>query len=113
MTRQEEIDKAKHEFYNNMLRDGFLWAYDKRDCFEEGAKWADANRNSLWVCTKVDLPCNHKELISPDDKRDTKYVVAKAGSHIILSRMYKIDGNWYWEGVEPDYWMAVPEPPTK
>ena len=44
MTRQEEIDNAKTAFYKRVLEDDYY--YDPRDCFEEGAKWADKNPKS-------------------------------------------------------------------
>lgn len=49
----------------------------------------DALCEPKWVSVKEDLPCNHEELISLDDKRDTLYVVAVIHGIIILSRMYK------------------------
>ena len=55
--------------------------------FLEGAEFA---LNNQWRSVNDDLPCNHEELISPDDKRDTTYVVAIVHGHIILSRMYKL-----------------------
>ena len=39
MTREKEIDNAKTAFYKRVLEDDYY--YDPRDCFEEGAKWAD------------------------------------------------------------------------
>ena len=111
MTRKGEIRNAKDAFYDNMLKGGDY--YGPRDCFEEGAEWADANPKSPWISTKEDLPCNHEELISPDDKRDTKYVVALIHGYIVMSRMRKMDGKWNWENDEPTYWMAIPEPPKE
>lgn len=48
MTREEEIRNAKNTFYERIYEEGFY--YDPRDCFEEGAEWADEhpNINSLW-----------------------------------------------------------------
>ena len=43
MTREEAIDNAKTAFYERVLEDDYY--YDPRDCFEEGAKWADKNPN--------------------------------------------------------------------
>ena len=44
MTRPEGISNAKMAFYENMLQEGAY--YGPRDCFEEGAEWADANPKS-------------------------------------------------------------------
>lgn len=62
MTREEQIDKAKEEFYKRILEEGDY--YSPRDCFEEGAEWADKfpNINSLWH-TPDDPPEPKKRLI--------------------------------------------------
>ena len=78
---------------------------------QEGLSIADANPKSPWISVKDDLPCNHKELISLDDKSDTLYVVAAIHGIIILSRMYKFEGKWSWENDEPTHWMPIPELP--
>ena len=79
--------------------------------FQYGAQWADANPKSPWISVKADLPCNHEELISPDDKRDTLYVVAVIRGHIIFSRMRKLEGKWFWENDEPTHWFPIPKSP--
>lgn len=78
---------------------------------QEGLKVADDNPKSPWISVDDDLPCNHEELISPDDKRDTLYVVAVIRGHIIFSRMHKLEGKWFWENDEPTHWFPIPEPP--
>ena len=78
--------------------------------FIEGAKFALDNQ---WIKVEDDLPYNHEELISLDDKRDTTYVVALVHGHIILSRMCKIDGKWQWQNDEPTHWFPIPEPPKE
>ena len=80
---------------------------------QEGLNIADANPKSSWISVKDDLPCNHEELISLDDKRDTLYVVAVIHGIIILSRMYKFEGKWSWENDEPTHWMPIPELPKE
>ena len=80
---------------------------------QEGLNIADANPKSLWISVDDDLPCNHEELISPDDKRDTTYVVTIIHGHIVLSRMCKLDGKWYWENDEPTHWFPIPELPKE
>lgn len=79
--------------------------------FESGVQWADDNPKSPWISVEEDLPCNHEELISIDDKRYTLYVVAVIHGIIILSRMYKFEGKWSWENDEPTHWMPIPELP--
>ena len=78
--------------------------------FLEGAKFALKNQ---WISVEEDLPCNHEELISPDDKRDTTYVIALVHGYIILSKMYKLDGKWYWENDEPTHWFPIPKLPKE
>ena len=62
MTRQEEIDNAKTAFYERVLKDDYY--YDPRDCFEEGAKWADNNiyLSSIWNDTNI-VPSDNKGII--------------------------------------------------
>lgn len=119
MTRQEEIRqealKAEKEKFPRCAGDkensfhGVNSAYGLG--FVDGALWADDNPKSPWISVKDDLPYKHKELISLDDKRDTKYVVALIHGYIILSRMYKLDGKWHWENDKPTYWIPIPELP--
>ena len=78
--------------------------------FIEGAKFALDNQ---WIKVEDDLPYNHEELISLDDKRDTTYVVAIVHGYIILSRMYKLDGKWHWENDEPTHWFPISQPPKE
>ena len=75
-----------------------------------GLDAADAEPLLRWISVKDDLPCNHEELISLDDKRNTLYVVALIHNFIIMSRMYKEDDKWYWENDEPTHWIPIPEP---
>ena len=78
--------------------------------FLEGSEFV---LNNLWISVEHDLPCNHEELISPDDKRDTTYVIALVHGYIILSRMYKIDGKWQWTNDEPTHWFPIPKLPEE
>ena len=98
MTLQEKIQKKAEGF--GKLAPLFL----------EGAKFALKNQ---WISVKDDLPCNHEELLNPNDKRDTSYVVAILHGHIVLSRMYKLNGKWYWENDEPTHWLPIPKLPTE
>ena len=76
--------------------------------FLEGAKFALKNQ---WISVKDDLPCNHEELLNPDDKRNTSYVVAIIHGYVIMSRMYKLNGKWHWENDEPTHWFPIPKLP--
>ena len=98
MTLQEKIQKKSKGF--GKLAPVFL----------EGAEFA---LNNQWISVDEDLPCNHEELISLDDKRDTLYVVAVIHGIIILSRMYKFEGKWSWENDKPTHWMPIPELPKE
>lgn len=114
MTRKEEIKCASKDYINYLLdkqeyHNENYTEYDIQQAFEKGAQWADANPKSPWISVEKDLPCNHKELISLDDKRDTSYVVAIIHGIIVLSRMYKLNGKWYWENDEPTHWFPIPE----
>ena len=119
MKREEEINIAKNVFYDNMLKDGYLWAYDKRDCFEEGAKWADANPKNTWISVEDDLPCNHEELIAADGRyeKNTIYVITINKYGIIESNYMALydDGKWGWEYdvPAPCYWMLIPKLPKE
>ena len=77
--------------------------------FIEGAEFA---LNNLWISVEHDLPCNHEELISLDDKRDTTYVIALVHEYIIF-RMCKIDGKWQWQNDEPTHWFPIPKLPEE
>ena len=114
MTREEEIKYASKDYVNYLLdkqeyHNENYTEDDIRQAFEKGAKWADANPKSQWISVNDDLPCNHDELISLDDKRYTLYVVAVIHNFIIMSRMYKEDGKWSLENDEPTHWLPIPE----
>ena len=96
MTVQEKIQN-KAEGYGKLA-----------PAFLEGANFALENQ---WISVKDDLPCNHEELLNPDDKRNTSYIVAIIHGYVIMSRMYKLNGKWYWENDEPTYWFPIPKLP--
>ena len=92
MTREKEIDNAKNAFYKRILEDGYY--YDPRDCFEEGADWADANPKSSWISVKDDLPCNNPNNIHFGF---TNRVLATDGKNISIACMKKNKNNkWVW-----------------
>ena len=82
-------------------------------CFGTGAQWADENPQSPWISVKEDLPCNHEELISSEDKRNTLNVIALVHRVVVSSRMEKFEGEWYWTTDEPTYWMPIPDLPKE
>ena len=57
----------------------------------------------------------YEELINQDDKLYTKYVIGlDPRGLVVITRMKMFNdfsGLWYWEGVEPEYWMPIPESP--
>ena len=118
MTREEEIKYASKDYVNYLLdkqeyHNENYTEYDIQQAFEKGAQLADNSPKSPWISVEEDLPCNHEELISLDDKRYTLYVVAVIHNFIIMSRMYKEDDKWYWENDEPTHWMPIPELPKE
>lgn len=84
---------------------------------KEGLETADNEPASPWIRTEFCEPRNYEVLTNPDDKRYTKYVIGlDPRGRVVLTRMKEFDdlsGNWYWDGVEPEYWMPIPNHPTK
>ena len=39
----------------------------------------------------------------------TEYVVVVVYGYKLLSRMYELNGKWYWETDEPTHWMPIPD----
>ena len=111
MAREEEIDNAKTAFYKRVLEDDYY--YDPRDCFEEGAKWADEHTKSPLISVEDDLPCNHQELL--EAKYETKKVfVLKTGGFPDVDYMLKVNGKWTWASYKNSkFWMPIPEPPKE
>ena len=117
MARKEEIRqealKAEKEKFPRCAGDkensfhGVNSAYDLG--FVDGALWADTHPKSSWISVKDDLPYKHNELISPDDKRDTKCVFTLINGCISLNMMYKLDGKWHWKFDKPTHWFSIPE----
>lgn len=111
MTRKEEIKIAIDKIFPCVNGGRCYEQSIGASGFELGAQWADSNPKSPWISVDDDLPFNHKELISGNDKRDTIHVFALVRGLIILSRMEKFDGEWHWITDEPTYWMIIPELP--
>ena len=108
MTREKEIANAADRAFPTTT---FYVPTFEILGFTFGACWADEHPKSPWISVKDDLPCNHEELLNPDDKRNTSYVVAIIHGYVIMSRMYKLNGKWYWENDEPTYWFPIPKLP--
>ena len=113
MTRKEEIRKAIDTMFpipasvKGREHEQALMATG----FEAGVQWADANPKSPWISVDDDLPCNHKELISGEDKRNTIHVFVLVRGLVVLSRMEKFEGEWHWITDDPTYWMIIPKLP--
>lgn len=107
MTREKEIDNAKNAFYKRILEDGYY--YDPRDCFEEGADWADANPKSPWISVNERLPPEEKDGLS------IKVLVVSTKGKIDFSRYDYDVGGWISPvlDIEFTHWMPVPEPPKR
>ena len=116
MTRGEEIKCASKDYINYLLdkqeyHNENYTEYDIQQAFEKGAQWADDNLKNTWISVEDDLPCNHKELISGEDKRNTIHVFVLVRGLVVLSRMEKFEGEWHWITDDPTYWMIIPELP--
>lgn len=123
MTREEEINNAKEAFYERIFQENCY--YDPRDCFEEGAQWADANPKNPWISVEDDLPCNHKELLLDEHRTKTVLVVLSrndnsSSKHIDRFSMINKKGssvvNWYWFNTTHytvTHWMPVPKLPNE
>ena len=87
--------------------------------FENGVKWADTHPKSPWISVEEDLPCNHEELIDPNDPNFTVFVLTKWNDDFIISaRLIKsIEEKWTWGKWEMDfsidYWMPIPQLPKE
>ena len=114
MTREEEMDNAKTAFYERVLEDDYY--YDPRDCFEEGAKWADAHPKSPWISVEDDLPCNHEELMAKRlfsyEKETVHVLTLLPDGDIVIDFMVRNRGKWkWWSHHRPTHWFPIPELP--
>ena len=118
MTREEQAFEVSKRFEES-LTEKDLATLSKDDmcfAFQLGLKWADNNPKSPWISVDDDLPCNYPELRTGESSiysEVTIPVIAVIHNFIIMSRMYKEDGKWYWENDEPTYWFPVPKPPKE
>ncbi len=115
MIRREEINNAKEAFYKRILQEDYY--YDPRDCFEEGAEWADNNPKYHWISVNDDLPCNHEELIDKNFKGNfikTLFVVVWYDNHEDLDCMISENGEWRWLSKFRNsytHWFPIPKLP--
>ena len=117
MKREEEIDNAKTAFYERVLEDDYY--YDPRDCFEEGAKWADVHPKSPWISVKEELPCDEKDMVIEFlvgiELRTKKVVVLLEDGFTDITFMYSFPPHgWHWNIDDViTHWFPIPEPPKE
>lgn len=115
MAREEEIDNAKTAFYKRVLEDDYY--YDPRDCFEEGAKWADEHPKSPWISVNDDLPNNPKYLKQPD--YSSWVIVITENGEVLTAQMIVMHGKWIWHSrfsrkhEDITHWMFIPKFPVE
>lgn len=83
--------------------------------FNQGVEYADSHPKSPWISSKEDLPCNHEELISTQDKATKKVIVMEKYDGVMVDFMKKAkSGVWYWSrSIKVLYWMPIPELPKE
>ena len=96
MTREEEIKNAKKTFYERIYEEGCY--YDPKDCFEEGAEWADEHPNleSLW----------HDASEEPQESMNI-LCLSKKGSINLVSNLNEWLYNWLKNESNLDKWAYV------
>lgn len=111
MAREEQINNAKHSFYERVFEEGSY--HDSGDCFEEGAEWADEYTKNPWISVKDDLPCNHAEMLHPMCNVRTQYVITSIEGLCYINQMIKYRDKWIWEMDKPTHWMPIPKLPEE
>lgn len=91
--------------------------YSEFDLFFADENPQAQNTQAYWISVDDDLPCNHKDLINPSDKRTTLAVLAcvKDKNTVYFANMEKTDGIWKWEEdfttdydtISPTHWMPI------
>ena len=106
MKREEEINNAKKIFYKRILEEGSY--YDPRDCFEEGAEWADNHPKSPWISVNEKLPPVEKDNLSIK-----VLVVSTKGKRDFSRYDYDMKG-WISPvlDIEFTHWMFLPQLPN-
>lgn len=117
MTREEEINNVKNTFYERIFEEGSY--YDPRDCFEEGAEWADENPRTPWINVNDSLPNDETKLYiiyceaynkNGDDIENNHYEIYLANFDKETSSWVNIESynNYFFDVL---YWMEIPELP--
>lgn len=109
MIRREEINNAKEAFYERIIKEGSY--YDPRDCFEEGAEWADANPKNPWISVEDYLPKQDEEVIVLCDNLNTAPFYKIAFGHIVDKTICKNYNGWNIPNVV--YWFPMPKFPKE
>lgn len=126
MTRENIKYEAKDYAYKNYTDDLVDVSIKS---FIAGAQWADSNPKSSWISVEDDLPCNHKELMTIDDKGrpETKRVLVRIQeTDTSFQRPYYADCKMSkWDSEEDKFlwhlcsqgyithWMPIPELPEE
>ena len=124
MTRISEITNIateradRHEIEEANLYGGLckLYSYSRIknaeiSSFIAGAEFADEHRETPWISAKEDLPCNHKELINPNFKKETLLVLAITPSGYAFFDYMVYTNVWFWNNKNycHAYWFPIPE----
>lgn len=115
MAREEEINNAKNVFYERIFKEGSY--YDPRDCFEEGAEWADKNPITPWINVNDSLPNDETKLYiiycevynkNGDDIENKHHEIYLANFDKETSSWGNIESynNYFFDVL---YWMEIPE----
>ena len=117
MTREEEINNAKNTFYERIIEEGSY--YDPRDCFEEGAEWADENPRTPWINVNDSLPNDETKLYiiyceaynkNGDDLENKHHEIYLSNFDKETSSWVNVESynNYFFDVL---YWMEIPELP--
>jgi hypothetical protein len=68
------------------------------------------------ACLEANRKADKREGWIPAAKRlpegQDAYLVHWDGGMIRLLEWWDAIGRWDWDGIDPDYWMPLPDPPT-
>lgn len=118
MTREEQIREAIDKLFP-CSDIGRSYEQALGACgFELGVKWADGHPKKAWISVEKDLPCNHKELITPDvfgwTYTQRVLVCLDDGTKEILAMKKHGEGIFEWD-LMPQfkvvYWMPIQQVP--
>ena len=128
MTREEEINNAANLYGDSKSKDTIINSAAGYD-FAQGAHWADSHPKSPWISVKDDLPCNHEELMTVDDKGrpETKRVLVRIQetdtsfqrpyyADCMMSKWDVEEDKFLWHLCSQGYithWMPIPDLPKE